>query len=340
MQFIVAKSMVLFLFVTLLFSPYTCFCQNILPLLRISVENAPTHIQTMAVRRFADDLRTQLAGSINVEFFDSAQLYRDRDVFTALREGKVEMAVPGTWQISRFEPNISIFLLPEFYGRNAQATYTVLNSDVGTKLKEGIEDALHVVTIGTWLDLGHAHIFSVDTKITSRHDIQGLRIRVAGGEANELRLQALGAQTLTIPWPDFPLWLGKHEVDGVLTTYETIRSAKLWEKGIRFVYEDSEYFPQYIPIMNKRFWSKLSKKQQDIIISCWEKAAAWEHEAAKQAQDEARDTLVQHGAIIVTPSEQELSSTRTFLFDSQESIINTLGLNKELVEQTKSLLRH
>ncbi|WP_034643330.1 TRAP transporter substrate-binding protein DctP [Desulfovibrio inopinatus] len=326
------------IFIILLCLPRIGLSQVLLPTLRISVENAPTHVQTMAVRRFAEELTTRLEGVLDVKFSDSAQLYRDRDVFTALREGKLEMAVPGTWQVARFESNISLFLLPEFYGRSANATYKVLQSSVGKELNTRIEQALGVVIVGTWLDLGYANLFSTNKKITSLHDIQGMRIRVAGGRANELRLQAAGAETLTIPWPDFPLWLGKREVDGVLTTYETIRSAKLWEKGLAFAYEDKEYFPQYIPIINRRFWSKLPQNVRETIIECWENAAEWEHGAAVHAQQEARNTLKRNGIAIVTPSQEELTSARTFLLKYQDDIVKKLGLDQNLVMRSIELL--
>lgn len=42
-------------------------CATMLPRLRISVENTDAHVQTQAVKRFADALRRKLNGRIDVQ---------------------------------------------------------------------------------------------------------------------------------------------------------------------------------------------------------------------------------------------------------------------------------
>ena len=190
-------------------------------LFRISVENMPEHVQTQAVRRFAQALAKEAGDVLRVEFHDSASLFRDADVFSALTEGKAEMAVPGTWHIARYQPDVNIFLLPMFYGRSAADNHAVLQSEVGAELDRRIEDALDVKIPGKWLDLGHANLYATGRPLNNLGDVKGLRIRVAGGEANIMRLQAAGALAMSIPWPDFPLALAQREADGVLTTHET-----------------------------------------------------------------------------------------------------------------------
>ena len=192
-----------------------------LPKMRISVENSESHVQTRAVKRFAQDITEKLAGQIDVRFFSNARLFRDRDIIQALAQGKVEMAVPGTWHVTQFESNVGIFLLPEFYGRTAQANYAVLDSDIGARINAGIEKNLQVKVVGRWIDLGHAHLFGVHRKINRHEDIKGLKVRVAGGLANKLRIQALGGVPTIIPWPDLPEYMQLGRVDAVLTSYET-----------------------------------------------------------------------------------------------------------------------
>lgn len=308
-----------------------------LPVMRISVENAPSHVQAQAVRRFADALKTRLDDVLDIRFHDSARFYRDQDVFAALEAGRLEMAVPGTWHVAKYEPNTGLFLLPAFYGRSAEDTHRVLNSTVGTELTRRIENALNVVVPGSWMDLGHAHLFTRTARITTLDNIRNLRIRVAGGRANELRLQAVGAKTMSVPWPDFPRLLAAGDVDGTLTTYETIRSARLWEKGINHVYEDGEYFPQYVPIIAARFWQRLTPRMRSVITTAWEEAATWEREAARQAQADAKQQLENHGAEIIVPSLETARAWREVLLKDQDAVIVTLGLDQDLVNRA---MRH
>jgi TRAP-type C4-dicarboxylate transport system substrate-binding protein len=90
------------------------------PLLVISTENGPEHVQTRIVRRFVDQLRACCSDRLDIEFHFGGALYRDRDVLQALSQGKVGMAVAGTWQLDTIAPDVAAFMLPVFYGRNPE----------------------------------------------------------------------------------------------------------------------------------------------------------------------------------------------------------------------------
>ena len=187
-----------------------------------SVENTVSHVQTQAVQRFANLLSERLAGQLEVQFYPAAALFRDLDVFRALSQGKVEMAVPGTWQFDKYIPEMGLFLLPSFYGRTEEVVYALRESAFGDKLVGIIEDGLGVRVLGRWIDLGFIHYFNTSSAISTIKDIQNKQVRVAGGIANNLRIQALGAKPVTIAWPDLPQALIQKSIDGLISSYETL----------------------------------------------------------------------------------------------------------------------
>jgi TRAP-type C4-dicarboxylate transport system substrate-binding protein len=144
-------------------------------------------------------VETGLDGRIDVQFFSGARLFRDADVIQALGRGTVEMAVPGTWHVTRYVPDVGVFLLPVFYGGRAEEIYRILEGPAGTELDKRIESTLNVKVIGGWIDLGHAHLFGIHRQIRRHEDIEGLKVRVAGGLANKLRIQGLGGDPVTFP---------------------------------------------------------------------------------------------------------------------------------------------
>jgi len=304
-----------------------------IPLMRISVENTDSHVQAQAVKRFADEITEKLRGRIDIQFFANARLFRDQDVIQALNQGKIEMAVPGTWHVSRFEPNVEIFLLPLFYGRPAQANYSAVNGKIGQTIAARLESRLHLRILGRWIDLGHAHLFSVGKKILRYEDIKDLRVRVAGGAANKLRIQALGGRAMIIPWPDLPQYLQQGRVDTVLTSYETIRSASFWEKGIRYAFEDRQYFPQYIPLVRMSFWNKLPNDIRLILTDVWEKQVDSARMEAARAQRSAKNMLIQTGVDIVVPDPQQIEYGRQKPLAKQAEFVKILKIDPDLVAQ-------
>ena len=310
----------------------------VLPKLRISIENTSTHVQTQAVSQFAKDLGQRLKGKLNVLFYANAGLYRDRDIIQALSQDKVEMAVPGTWHITQFEPNVGIFLLPVFYGRPARANYRILESPIGQEINRRIEQGLGLKVIGRWIDLGHAHLFGVKRRLDSPQSIKGIRIRVAGGLANKMRVTGFGARPSIIAWPDLPEHMARNKVDAVLTSYESVRSAQLWQKGITSAYEDKEYFPQYIPLIRESFWRKLPPAIRDVITETWESHVENARQMASQAQILARKALLANGVHVTVPAPAQLAATRIKLMALQDDIVRETRIDSDLARRVTALL--
>jgi TRAP-type C4-dicarboxylate transport system substrate-binding protein len=321
-----------FLFV-LLWSFPLVFATQPLQIFRISVENTTSHVQTQSVQRFADLLSQRLAGKLDVQFYPAASLFRDTDVFRALSQGKLEMAVPGTWQFDRYVPEIGIFLLPRFFGQNADVNYAIMESPLGNSLTSKIERDLNVRVLGRWIDLGHTHLFSTRTIVRSLNDIAGLRIRVAGGVGNSLRIEALGGKPITIAWPDLPQALSRNSVDGLLTSYETMASAALWQSGIAYVYEDRQYFAQYVPIVAMEFWLRLPQEIRDTISMTWDECVVPAREQAAIAQRNAKLRLIAEGVKVTVPSKDMQDATLAKLIEHEDAIAERMGIPKELLSE-------
>jgi C4-dicarboxylate-binding protein DctP len=304
-----------------------------LPQMRISVENTASHFQTRAVERFAQQLKTALDKRIDVQFFSGARLFRDADVIQALGRGMVEMAVPGTWHVTRYVPDVGVFLLPVFYGGRAEEIYRILDGQVGRKLDKRIESTLNVKVVGGWIDLGHAHLFGIHRQIRRYEDIEGLKVRVAGGLANKLRIQGLGGDPVIIPWPDLPDHISRDRVDAVLTTYETVKSAHMWDMGVTSVFEDRQYFPQYIPLIRNSFWKRLPQDIQQRIMDLWEENIDDSRNLAAASQKQAKERLMKEKVMVYEPLPEQMAAWRNRLLPLQQGFVKQLGIDPELVRK-------
>lgn len=310
----------------------TIYAQS-LPVIRISVENTLSHVQTQAVEKFTQRLRKKLASHYDIRFYHSASLYKDADIFRALTQGKVEIAFPGTWQFDRYVPEVGLFLLPSLYGRKAEITHALLASDVGEQIIHAIEQAMGVTVLGTFIDLGSTQTFSTTNSIKSPSDFTGKLIRVAGGLGNSLRIQALGAKPITITWPQLGTALQHSQIDGVLTSYETIASARLWESSLSHVYEDNQYFAQYVPIAADQFWNKLPLWVQQTIEQSWKQGVEDARRLAQLAQENAKQRVIAHRITITEPTSETILATRKLLTEHERSMAKQLGIPSDLYTQ-------
>ncbi|BFR47810.1 TRAP transporter substrate-binding protein DctP [Nitratidesulfovibrio sp. HK-II] len=306
------------------------------PVLRISTENGPAHFQVKALRRFAEDVERRLAGRLRVEVHDSASLYRDRDVLQALNLGRVEMALPGTWVLHAAVPDCGVFMLPVFYGAPASASLAVADGPPGRIIDSRIERNLRVTVLGRWLELGHANLYLVDRAVRRHEDIGGLRIRVAGGPANELRLAAMGARPLVVPWHDLPHWLRSGNLDGLMSTHETAVSGQLWRYGVSHVFEDRAYFAMYVPLVSRMFWERLPDDVRAALRDAWEAHVDGARAQAAEAQAEARETLRARGLAFAVPDDAVLRRWRERLRLGEREVVDFVGVDPTLYETVKA----
>ena len=245
------------------------------------------------------------------------------------------MAVPGTWQIDKRIPEVGIFLLPEFYGLGPRLNYGVMDSPLGEVINRRIEHGLGVRVIGDWIDLGSAQLFSCGDSYESYEDILGRRIRVAGGMGNQMRIAELGGEPMVIAFPDLPFFLDQGKADGVLTTYESVRSASLWDYGINSAFEDNQYFGQYVPMIAEEFWNRLPGDIQRTIAETWQEGVWRAREEARVAQVRAKQIFINAGGTVFVPDEDYLRGERKRLMGRSQDIAESIGIPDDV----QSMLR-
>ena len=103
-----------------------------------------------------------------------------------------------------------------------------------------------------------------------------------------------------------PLALIQGTFDGFVSTDESCNSAKLWEAGVKYSYADHQFMGQYIPMISKAFWGKLSADQQKMMKDLW----AAEHrrlpqERGGQRRPTRRKVLETNGIKFADPSADE-----------------------------------
>ena len=304
--------------------------------LRASVDTSATHARTLATADYLKKLQEKSGGRIETELFHSGQLFRDRDVMKGVRQGAVEMAVPGTWLLTGLVSDTDAFLLPSFFGQPYPVVYAEADGRVGKIINDKLEQKLGVKVLGPWLPLGYQSVYSTGKSLKSLDDLAGMKIRTPGGAGLEEHARFFNAKPLTVAWPDVPLALSQGMFDGISATHESVASAKLWESGIKYSYEYREYIGFYVPMVSESFYNKLPPDLQALVVSVWNENVADYRVRMRDAQDEARRTMEKNGIVVTTPSENELVAVRGKMIESQDKIAKILRVSPEVQQQIKA----
>ena len=166
-----------------------------------------------------------------------------------------------------------------------------------------------------------------------------MKIRIPGGAANIARYEALGGAAIKIAWPDVPQALQRGTVDGLATTFESVRSAKLWDSGLKNGYASQHTFSQYLPTISAKSWAKYPKEIQDLITSTWAAKVDSLRERARARQESAKEDAKKNGIAVVDPSADDLAAARKKLMAKQDELVKELNIDPGFLKLVQASLQ-
>ncbi len=299
-----------------------------------SLDTAPSHFRNDVVRRFAQRLAEASAGALLLEIYEAGQLMSDRDVAKALAWGLIDFALPADSKVARFEPNASLLSLPAFYGQPPEVAYAITDGPLGRRVRAAIEAKLNVRVLNPLLDLGFTATYATEQPLLSTADYAGLKLRYPGGVGPALLFAELGAVPVAVPFPDVPLALSQGSLDAIQSTHETMRSARLWDAGIKHCLEDNANLIQYVPMISSAALLRLTPAQQELLFATWRQLAVSSRALAQRVQRQAKAALAAADIHCRTLSHSKDPALRQRLTAASRQVAAKIGMDKALLEST------
>jgi len=302
---------------------------------KLSVETVESHHRNKGLKIFRTLLEKNSDRRIMVDYYHSSQIYKDKDIPKALKLGTLQMGVPGIWQLEGIDPNTGITALPMFYGLPENITTDLIDGKVGELINGFLEKKLDVKILGKWYRHGYLNSGTKPRSIKTLADWKGLKIRHMGGATNALRLEALGASPILVPWPDLPMAMLQGTADGFVTNYASLVSAKLWDSGVHYATVDKQFYLHFVPMMNGKFWRSLPDDLKKILLNTWEEHVDMQWAINDYQQADSEKTMKNNGMEIYRVPDEELAKWRLRVMTVQDKIVNSVGMDKELVATVK-----
>jgi len=184
--------------------------------------------------------------------------------FDAVRDGLVDVSyVTASYTPARHP----LPLLAELPGAGATGEInSVAYSRIHWKYLQAANEYKGVKLLGVWTH-GPGQMFTATKPVRSVADLAGMKIR-SGGGISEQAARALGASPLVKPAPDSYEILSSGVADGTFFPSESIKSFNL-DKVIHYAtfFPGGFYSSSFGFFMNQEKWDKLSKQDQDAILS-------------------------------------------------------------------------
>lgn len=304
--------------------------------IRCSLDTAPSHVRNVSIVDYLGKVKEATGGRIDSEVFHSGQLFSDLHVAKALLQGQVDMASPGLWTQTGIVPDCDYCQLPVFYGRPISTTEKASDGAAGKIIVNQIESKLRVHVIGPWLNLGFQNWYTTKVPLKTSADIKGLKIRSPGGAGISWRISFFGGIPNTTAWPNVPLALSQGTFDGFVSTNESCATAKLWEAGVRYSYQDHQYVGQYMPMISNAFWSKVPADVKKIMTDLWMANIGTYRKNAEDKQIAARKTMADNGVQFTDPSEAVLDAARKAMQADVGTLVKDAKLTPDVVKAAEA----
>jgi TRAP-type C4-dicarboxylate transport system substrate-binding protein len=236
-------------------------------------------------RMFDAEVEKRTKGSLKFEIYPGASLMKINAQISSVRRGALDMSLVPLSYAGGEMPEVNIGLMPGLVTSYDQG-YSWKDKPVGKELSKFLAEKGIIVVSWIWQAGGMAS--RSQKPILGPEDAKGLKIRGGSREMDEM-LKAAGAAVVTGPTNEIYAGMQTGAMDAALTSSTSLISFRLEEvaKSLTTGRGGSYWFMFEPLLMSKAIFDKLTKEQQQAIMSV---GAEMEQFARKSAQTD--DDLV------------------------------------------------
>jgi tripartite ATP-independent transporter DctP family solute receptor len=284
--------------------------ETVLRLAHFAAEDHPAQI---AAEQFKKNVEERTHGDISIELYPANELGSPPEQLEQTVLGVVDMNLPTQGALDKYEKAFATVMTP-FAFKSYDEAHQVLDGPfmewVAPKLeKKGL------VMLSNW-EYGFRNVTNSVRPINSPEDMVGLKLRTPPEIQIVAALEALGAQTTQIAFPELPGALTAGVVDGQENPISVIFHNKLYELQHNLALTHHVY-NSMVHVINKDKWDSLTTDEQKIVR---EASVSAGNLMRKLVQDEEASDLDKIKAAGVEITEPDLAKFKAKMGPAYERV--------------------
>jgi len=292
------------------------FAQDIT--LKLGYVDKPTEPRGMGFARFAELVPDYTDGRVAVELFDSGHLGNDREMFSQLLTGAIDMGKPSYPILSDVVPEMSVFLAGYFFDSYDDHLRLIAAPEFGGDWNARLLDEAQLRIIGNSYQ-GVRNVTLNGIQPRSPADMAGIKLRAVPNPMALAVVSGLGANPTPVPFPELFQSLSQNVVDGQENPLPTIWANKFYEVQDTLVRTDHQIASAPV-VVNDASWQQLSVKDQEAITRALTEAMDYAQELGVEMEAGLIEQLQEQGMTIVELTDEEKAA---FIASVQASVIET-----------------
>lgn len=230
-------------------------------LLRLSHFAAESHPGHIAAKQFKENVEKRTNGGIEVQLYPANELGAPPEQLEQTVLGIIDMNLPTQGGLDKYEKAFGTVMTP-FAFRNYDHAHEVLDGPFMEWAAPKLEEK-GLVMLSNW-EYGFRNVTNSVRPINTPEDLAGLKLRTPPELQIVAALEAAGAQTTQIAFPELPGALTAGVVDGQENPIGVIYHYKMYELQENLALTRHVY-NSMVHVINKAKWNSLSADEQKIV---------------------------------------------------------------------------
>jgi TRAP-type transport system periplasmic protein len=260
----------------------------------------------IGAKKFSELVEQKSGGKIKVRVFPDSSLGGEAQVISALQGGTIEATIVLPAILSGMIKEFIALDLPYVFDNEHQVA-TVLDGPAGKRFLERLPEK-NLIGLG-FMGGGFRSYTNSKRPITKVEDLSGLKLRSFQNPVFIDFTNALGANAVPLAFSELFTALETKAIDGQENQIAQIDSSK-FDEVQKYLSETRHIYASQVTVVSKKLWDQLSEDERKLFQDAANEAAAYQRQAAIEAEARSRNALKTRGMQINVLSEAEMLRLR------------------------------
>lgn len=285
-------------------------------LLRLTLQFPIEHPIGQNLIGFKEEVERETGGSVKIEIYPSAQLFKDNEVPQAVGSGAIEMGSASLTRLVGDAPVVDAFYVPFLFDTSTKIRSALAQ---GSEIREILdtEIAKSGMTVLYYQANGGAIILTKgDTPIVMPEDMKGKLVRSFGATISDM-IESVGGAPTVISGSEQFLAYQTGAVDAGMTGITTIGPRKLYEV-MDHVTMTNHADLEFIVLINTAVWEGLTEAERSAIMAAAANAETTLRDAIEDGERSAKEAVADKINVVELTEEQ-----RNAWREATKSVVDT-----------------
>ena len=263
-------------------------------------------IETLTARRFSELVEEASDGNVHIEFYPNDELTggNTNEAVRSLTEGAVDLGAYVSGTMSLLDSRLEVATIPWSFSSYQEVRQII--DDTGGDYYAKILSEYGLVYLGSTHN-AMRQLTSNRNPVRSPEDLQGMKIRVLGGEVYRLFFASLGAHPIPLGWSELNIAIRQGVIEGQENGFFLMRSGRLNEIQ-KYMTVWNYLYENYLFVANRKTFDQLEPKTQNLLREKMKEACEWSRNYLEAEEKKIRKQFEADGLEIIdlTPEELEI----------------------------------